>query len=89
MKISEVSVEDGRMCVQLIKLISSGRWDLSGADAEALVATKRWIQSLAMVMGEQLKTKPAEPAAPVSSTEGFKVKSMGSLPTATKRSRKK
>lgn len=89
MKLSNVTLEDGRMCIQLIKLLSTGRWDLSGADAEALVATKKWVQVLASDMGAQLKEPtalaPTGPAAPASS---FKVKAMGPINSPSKRKKK-
>lgn len=86
MKLSDISLEDGRMCVQLIKLLASGRWDLSGADAEALVATRKWVQSLAADMGTQLKGAPAPKAEAPSG--GFKLKAMGPIGSSTKKKRK-
>lgn len=77
MRLSDVKMEDGRMCVQLIKLLATGRWDLSGADAEAMVATKRWVQALAADMGEQLKGLEKAPAEP--SSTSMKVKAMGPI----------
>lgn len=90
MKLSNVTLDDGRMCVQLVKLLATGRWDLSGADAEALVATKKWLQVLAGQMGEQLKEPTAlAPTGPAAPAGGFKVKAMGPIGSASKAKRKK
>lgn len=84
MKLSEVTNEDGKMCAQLINLIKSGRWDLSGSDAEALVKTKQWLQSVALQMASQLKSSQEapvikQPEAPI------KIKSSGKLPASKKK----
>ena len=56
MKLQQVTNEDGRMCAQLLNLLKSGRWDLSGADAEAFVATRKWVQALAGELATNLKS---------------------------------
>lgn len=78
MRLIEVTEQDGRFCAQLLNILKEGRWDLSGADAEAFVSTKKWVQSIAMQMAEQLKSKSVN--ANSSSTSGFKVQQIGSLP---------
>lgn len=88
MRISEVNLEDGRMCIQLIKLLTAGRWDLSGADAEALVLTKKWVQALANDMGQQLKGQ-APAASPKVQDTGFRIKAVGQLPGKTQKPKKK
>lgn len=55
MKVEQVTIEDGKMCAQLINLLKNGRWDLSGSDAEALVETKKWLQGVAAQLAQQLK----------------------------------
>lgn len=76
MRVTEVTNDDGRMCAQLLNLIKSGRWDLSGSEAEALVATKRWLQQLAGLMAEQLKPS-AKPIAAPAAEAPMRIKSMG------------
>lgn len=92
MKVSNVTNEDGKLCAQLLNLVKTGRWDLSGSEAEALVATKRWLQSVAVQMAEQLRTPsvsspsvsiPAITQAPA--PELMKIKSMGKLPVTKKK----
>lgn len=85
MDVSKVSLEDGRACAQLIKFLNVGRWELSGSDAEVLSSTKRWVQELAMRMAEQLKAKTEAPPTAVA-PQGFRVKSIGSLPGSSPKS---
>lgn len=80
MKVSSVTQEDGKLCAQLLNLVKSGRWDLSGSEAEALVATKRWLQSVAVQMAEQLRTPPVSEQQLQGASDVMKIKSMGSLP---------
>lgn len=81
--VSNVTVEDGKLCAQLLNLVKTGRWDLSGSEAEALVSTKRWLQSVAVQMAEQLRTPEAsKPVAASTPPEVMKIKSMGSLPAS-------
>lgn len=82
MRITDVTTDDGKKCATLINLIKQGRWDLSGADAEMLVDVRKWIQSLAVQMAEQLRSKQ--------SPQEMRVTSMGTLPVSgTKKSKKK
>jgi hypothetical protein len=81
MKLSEVSVEDGKKCAQLINLLKAGRWELSGPDIAAHSETVRWVHALAGSMAEQLKGS--------SSASTMKVKSVGSLPVASKKKSKR
>lgn len=79
MKITDVQNDDAKRCAQILKLISIGRWDLSGGDADEFVKVKAWLQSLAQAMSADLtKTKPQES----STTAGMRVKSMGALPAS-------
>lgn len=82
MKLSEVTNEDGKMCAQLINLIKSGRWDLSGSDAEALVKTKIWLQGVAVQMASQLRNESV--AIPQPSAAPLRIKSSGKLPSSSK-----
>lgn len=75
MKLSEVSGQDGKMCVQLINLLKVGKWELSGADITAHTETMKWVYSLANEMSEHLKGKGKE----TSPADGFKVKAMGPM----------
>jgi hypothetical protein len=88
MRLQQVTNEDGRMCAQLLNLISKGRWDLSGADAEALVATRRWVQTLASQMAAQLKSPP-QSAEPAPAAGGMRIKKMPQPATSSSKSRKK
>ena len=97
MKVSNVTNEDGKLCAQLLNLVKTGRWDLSGSEAEALVSTKKWLQSVAVQMAEQLRTPPAsnpvavkapapEAVAPSAAAPSvMKIKSMGKLPVKKKK----
>lgn len=97
MEVSKVTNDDGRAMAQLINFLTKGRWDLTGADAEALVGVKRWAASVAGAMAAQLSPAQKAAAAPApgaASVEpaapgGFKVKQMGSLDAPRKRSNRK
>lgn len=82
MQISEVRLEDGKACANLINLLKSGRWDLSGEEAEQLVAVKKWVHGLALNMAEKLKPAASVPtvSAPVSAPSPvMKIKSRGTI----------
>lgn len=85
MQVQNVSLEDGRNCAVLIQLLSRGRWDLSGAEAQQLVNVKQWVAGLAGEMAKHLTTKPT--STPPSG--GMKIKSVGSLGGSTKKVKKK
>lgn len=97
MQVSNVTNDDGRMMAQLINFLSKGRWDLTGADAEALVGVKRWASAVAGSMATQLApakatptaTSAATPAPASTDSPGFKIKAMGSLNAPLTRKRKK
>lgn len=84
MKLSQVSLDDGRAVAGLLKLVGSGRWDLSAGDAEHLVNIKKWLQSVAGEIAKELKgQKPeAPPTGPVPIT-GMRIKSRGKIPGNT------
>lgn len=90
MDLSNVTLDDGRRLAALVQLLKAGRWDLSGAEAEELVRVKLWVQELATKMVPALKSPPtpapSQEAAPAGG--GFKVKSMGQLPTKARKGRK-
>lgn len=93
MQVTNVTNDDGRRMANLINFLKAGRWDLTGADAEALVAVKQWIQILAGDMAASLSKAGAAPsAAKVSDSPapaaGFKVKAMGSLDAPKGRKKK-
>lgn len=89
MKVSEVTVSDGKSCALLIKFLNNGRWELSGTDAETLAQTKRWLHDVAVAMAAQLQPAAPVPGAPAPTppSGGFRVKAMG--PLSSKQSRKK
>lgn len=95
MKVSEVSELDGKMCAQLIRAIKSAKWDnLTSDDMEQLTLTRKWLYSIAVAMGAELKPKEAPtvvahstPAAPAP-TEGIKIKNMGPIGGKLKKKRK-
>lgn len=94
MKVSEVSELDGKMCAQLINAIKNARWDnLSADDMEQLTLTRKWLYSVAVSMGEQLKAKAPAIEAPVSSaapaSEGIKIKNMGPIGSSRPKVKKK
>ena len=70
MQLSGVTLDDGRAAAMLVQLIGTGRWDLSGKDAEALVHAKTWLASLATQMATQLRQP--QPIPP----ERLKIKTM-------------
>lgn len=82
MKVTEVKNEDGRACAILIKALTNGRWDMSGADAEALMSAKRWLQGVATQMADQLRSPQDQQST------GMKIKAVGSLPVAKGKKRK-
>ncbi len=71
MKVSEVIQDEGRICADLIQLLESGRWELSGKEAEKLVLVRRWVASLAQQMAKELSSPKQE--------QGMKIKSMGQM----------
>lgn len=84
MKVSEVSNEDGKACINLIKFLLNGRWDLSGKDAEVFAQTKLWVQGIAVQMGEHMKSRPVLPPTPAPSpTAPMKITGMGKLPSSS------
>jgi hypothetical protein len=97
MNISDVTLDDGRKCAQLLQLLKRGRWDLSASDVQAFNETLQWVQSLAANIAPKLRSPAAKSpdpvAAPVAptSTEGFRVKAMGPLAPSTpmRKTRKK
>lgn len=88
MEVSKVTLDDGRACASLIKFLTHGRWELSGAEAETLMRSKKWVHDLAMKMAGQLQASESSKQSPQSVPQtGFKVKAMG--PIATSNSKKK
>lgn len=81
MKVSEVTNDDGRFCAQLLNLLAHGQWKLSGPDISAHSATVKWVHDLARLLAEQLKSKAPSPVPASDQGGGFKVKSMGPLPS--------
>lgn len=81
MNISNVTHDDGRRCAALIQFLRTGKWDMSGQDAEELVRVKQWVHALAMEMANQIKSADSskKATAPVESMT-MKIKAMGSLP---------
>lgn len=70
MKLSDVNLQDGKACAHLINLLKTGRWEMSGSEAEVHGAVLRWVQALAMGIAAQIKQPesaktPDTPAAPV------------------------
>lgn len=84
MIVSEVKIEDGRACANLINLLKTGRWDLSGTEAEQLVAVKKWVHEVALSMAKQLETPKAAPVA-TQPVGGFKIKSIKKVPSKKKK----
>lgn len=90
MDVISVSEADGKAAAVLFQLIQAGRWDLSGKEADRLVEAKRWLGELCGLMAAQLRpasSAPA-PAAPATSSTGFKVKAMGPLAGSPKPKKK-
>lgn len=81
MELSKITREDGIACAHLLNALKVARFDnVSGADLEAFVNAKRWVQGLAGQMALALKASAeATTVNPV-----MKVKSMGSLPSSKK-----
>lgn len=78
MQLSGITKQDGMNCAHLINFLKAGRWNLSGEENELLSEVKRWVQSLALEMANQLRAE----ASPPSPAPTMRVKSMGSLPTS-------
>lgn len=91
MQVSQVTENDGRMCVQLINLLKHGKWDLSGGDITAHAHTVAWVHRLAQELAIQLKqstssTTPPAPLGVPNAIQGMRVKSQGKLkPTKKKK----
>lgn len=81
MQLSEVRIEDGKACASLINLLKTGRWELSGDDAEELVRVKKWVHGLALSMAEKLKPAAQEKAqpSPAPASTAMKIKSRGPI----------
>lgn len=91
MDVSKVSMADGKACAQLLNLLRSGKWELSGADATVYVDTVRWVHGLATSMAAQLKDTSPVPASGTSSLPpgGMKVKSITPMSSPSLGSKKK
>lgn len=93
MDVSNVSREDVITCAQLIEVIKKARFDgMTAQDAEALIRTSQWVQSVAVKMANSLKEPAVVPvAAPVSpaTDQTMKIKSMGPIGSAKPVSKKK
>lgn len=87
MNISNVTIQDGKLCAILINALNAARFaDVSGKDVEAIVAAKKWLADVAIQMASELKKKPDSPSVPA--ITGFKVKSMGKLPASNSKKKK-
>lgn len=88
MQVSNVTTDDGKKCAQLINLLRTGKWELSGPDIMAHSETVRWVVQLAQSMGEQMKknSPPSEVQQPVA--QPMRVKAMGSIGSSMKKKRK-
>jgi hypothetical protein len=81
MRILEATNEDGKRCIALIRLLSTGRWDLSAADAEELVKVRVWVGGLANELAGKLRASEATTAVAAPAEQAMRVKSMGPLPS--------
>lgn len=94
MKLHEVTNADGQTAAHLLNFLKTGRWDLSGEQAEHLTTVRKWVAALAVEMASQLKSKPVQvdsPASPNGSDTAFRVKAMGSIggtPSSVKQTKK-
>lgn len=87
MNLTNVTMDDGKKCAQLLNLLHAGKWDLSGADIAAHSDTVRWLHGLANQMAEQLKLSKATPTTPAvtvdsltaPTTQAFRIKQMGPI----------
>lgn len=79
MNLDNVSVDDGKGCAGVLKYLISGRWELTGAEADELAAAKRWVHNLALQMASHLKPKDPAPAQHDTPSTGFRVKSITHL----------
>lgn len=91
MQVTGVTKEDGVACAQLINALARARFDgVTSKDAEALLQAKKWLHDLAICLSEQLKAggvKASSASTPPAS--GFRVKSMGPLPGASSKKKKR
>lgn len=77
MKVSEVTLEDGKACAAVINALNLAKFDgLTGKDMETLVAAKKWLIAVATQMASELKSKKTPAPAP---TAPMKVKKIGSV----------
>lgn len=94
MQLSNISLEDGRAMATIMKLLASGRWDLSGKDTEHFVVAHRWIAEIAKAMAAQLQSSPKSAAAPDpasqagAASQSIKIKAMGPLGSSPSKRRK-
>lgn len=94
MKLSEVTITDGKLCAQLVNLLKAGRWELSGADTVAYTETFKWAQGLAFSIASELKEKPKNAEAVIIPEDNglapgeFRVKKLVN-PPESKKSKKK
>lgn len=79
MKISDVSMNDGKMCAQLLNLLKMGRWELSGPDIAAHSATVQWVHYLASQMASELKPTATADKSASKTDGGLKIKAMGPI----------
>lgn len=87
MRITEVTKEDGIALACLLNGIKAASFSgLSDKDIDAWVHGKKWLQSVAQQVASQLRKSEIQPSSPVAEpNKGFKVKSMGKLPTSKKK----
>lgn len=55
MKITDVTIEDGRDCALLVRFMTTAHWELTTEEVETLSGIKGWLHSLAVDMATQLK----------------------------------
>lgn len=64
MKCSEVSDSDVRSAAQLVNMLHTGAWTLSGKELCAAADTIRAFQKIAVAISEGYQTRSAAPEAP-------------------------
>lgn len=85
MKITGCTIQDGKLCANLIMLLGAGKWELTGKDWDTFKDIKQWLHGVALSMAEDLRGKETAPAEKAPDAGGMRIKSMGSLSTPGKK----
>jgi carboxypeptidase C (cathepsin A) len=81
MKCLEVTDVDCKMAAQMVNMLQSGQWDVNGKDICASADTIRWIQKLAVSIGQGYQQRVTQDTSPPEAKEmKEEAKPSGGLP---------